>query len=176
MENIRNNKNVSVRTRNLVTSALLASIICLVTGYILHIPTVNGGYVHIGDAIIYLSAAVLPLPYAIACSAVGAGLADLTTGAFIWVIPTMIIKPILVLFFSSKSDKIITVRNVIAAFLAGIVGITLYMVAEGLLFGNMKAAFALTAVGLIQPIGSFISFIILGIVLDKVNFKKFYNA
>ena len=49
MENVKVNKNVSVRTRNLVTSALLAAIICLVTGYILHIPTPNGGYAHIGD-------------------------------------------------------------------------------------------------------------------------------
>ena len=32
MENVKVNKNVSVRTRNLVTSALLAAIICLVTG------------------------------------------------------------------------------------------------------------------------------------------------
>ena len=104
MENVKVNKNVSVRTRNLVTSALLAAIICLVTGYILHIPTPNGGYAHIGDAVIYLSASILPLPYAIACSAIGAGLADLTTGAIIWVVPTLIIKPILVLCFSNKTS------------------------------------------------------------------------
>ena len=57
METTKTNKNVSTKTRNLVTSALLAAIICLVTGHILRIPTVNGGYAHIGDAIIYLSAA-----------------------------------------------------------------------------------------------------------------------
>lgn len=174
MENIKGNKNISVRTKNLVTSALMAAIICLVTGYILHIPVGNAGYVHVGDAIIYLSAAILPLPYALACSAIGAGLADFTTGAFIWVVPTVIIKPILVLFFSNKSDKIITVRNVAAAFIAGIVGALLYMLAEGIIFGNMKAAFVLTGMGLIQPVGSFVVFIIIGIVLDKVNFKKFY--
>ena len=137
MENVKVNKNVSVRTRNLVTSALLAAIICLVTGYILHIPTPNGGYAHIGDAVIYLSASILPLPYAIACSAIGAGLADLTTGAICCV---------------------------------------LYMFVEGLYFGNIMAAFTITAVGMIQPIGSFIAFIILGLVLDKINFKKFYSA
>ena len=134
MENVKGNKNVSVRTRNLVTSALLAAIICLVTGYILHIPTPNGGYAHIGDAVIYLSAAILPLPYAIACSAIGAGLADLTTGAIIWVVPTLIIKPILVLCFSNKSDKIITVRNVVGAFFAGIICCVLYMFVEWLYF------------------------------------------
>lgn len=173
MENIKGNKNVSVRTKNLVTAALMAAITCLVTGYILHIP-VGNGYVHIGDAIIYLSASILPLPYALVCGAIGAGLADFTTGAFIWVIPTVIIKPLSALFFSSKSDRIITVRNIIAAFLGGVIGTALYMLADGILFGNMKAAFVLTGIGLIQPVGSFIVYIILGVVLDKVGFKKFY--
>ena len=166
METTKTNKNVSTKTRNLVTSALLAAIICLVTGHILHIPTVNGGYAHIGDSIIYLSAAILPLPYAMVCSAIGAGLADLTSGAFIWVVPTLMIKPIIVLLFSNKSDKILTTRNIVAAFLAGIIGTVLYMFVE---------AFAITAVGMIQPIGSFIVFIILGIVLDKINIKQFFD-
>ena len=173
MENIKENTNVSVKTKNLVTAALMAAITCLVTGYILHIP-VGNGYVHIGDAIIYLSASILPLPYALVCGAIGAGLADFTTGAFIWVIPTVIIKPLSALFFSSKSDRIITVRNIIAAFLGGVIGTALYMLADGILFGNMKAAFVLTGIGLIQPVGSFIVYIILGVVLDKVGFKKFY--
>ena len=166
METTKTNKNVSTKTRNLVTSALLAAIICLVTGHILHIPTVNGGYAHIGDSIIYLSAAILPLPYAMVCSAIGAGLADLTSGAFIWVVPTLMIKPIIVLLFSNKSDKILTTRNIVAAFLAGIIGTVLYMFVEGLMFGNMAVAFA---------IGSFIVFIILGIVLDKINIKQFFD-
>ena len=174
METTKTNKNVSTKTRNLVTSALLAAIICLVTGHILHIPTVNGGYAHIGDSIIYLSAAILPLPYAMVCSAIGAGLADLTSGAFIWVVPTLMIKAIIVLL-SNKSDKILTTRNIVAAFLAGIIGTVLYMFVEGLMFGNMAVAFAITAVGMIQPIGSFIVFIILGIVLDKINFKQFFD-
>lgn len=174
MENIKGNKNISVKTKNLVTAALMAAITCLVTGYILHIPVGNSGYVHVGDAIIYLSASILPLPYALVCGAIGAGLADFTTGAFIWVVPTVIIKPISILFFSSKSDKIITVRNVIAAVLGGVIGSALYMLAEGIIFGNMKAAFVLTGIGLVQPVGSFIVYIILGVILDKIGFKKFY--
>lgn len=174
MESTKQNKNVSVRTKNLVTSALLSAIICLVTGYVLHIPTPNGGYAHIGDSIIYLSATILPLPYAIACSAIGAGLADLTTGAFIWVFPTLVIKSILVLCFSNKSEKIINTRNIIGAILAGIIGCILYMIVEGIYYGNMTAAFVFTALGLVQPIGSFIVFIVLGLVLDKINFKKYF--
>ena len=39
----------------------------------------------------------------------------------------------------------------------------------------MAVAFAITAVGMIQPIVSFIVFIILGIVLDKINIKQFFD-
>ncbi|MBT2157386.1 TIGR04002 family protein [Clostridioides difficile] len=159
----------------MVTSALFASIICLTIAYILHIPVGgNNGYVHIGDAFIYLAATILPTNYAIAASAIGAGLADLSTGAAIWVIPTIIIKPILVLFFTSKSDKIINKRNIVASVVAGIVGLVLYMFAEGIIIGSFTSAFVMSLLGLLQPIGSFIVFIILGMALDKLDFKKRY--
>ncbi len=114
----------------------------------------------------------MPTNYAIAASAIGAGLADLSTGAAIWVIPTIIIKPILVLFFTSKSDKIINKRNIVASVVAGIVGLVLYMFAEGIIIGSFTSAFVMSLLGLLQPIGSFIVFIILGMALDKLDFKN----
>ena len=48
----------------MTTTALFAALICITTAYIFHIPVgANGGYVHVGDALIYLAAAVLPAPY-----------------------------------------------------------------------------------------------------------------
>ena len=43
----------------------------------------NGGYIHLGDALIYLAAVLLPAPYAMAAGAIGGGLADLLT-APVW--------------------------------------------------------------------------------------------
>ena len=99
-------------------------------------------------------------------------MADVLTGSANWAFATIIIKPILVLFFTNKSDKIINVRNVFATIIAGIVGTVLYMVAEGIMYGSFVAAFALSLVGLIQPIGSFIVFIVLGLVFDKIKIKE----
>ena len=165
--------NNSLKTKQIVLTGLFAAIICLTTAYILHIPTgVNGGYVHIGDALIYLAAALLPRSYAMVAAAIGAGSADFITGSAIWIIPTIIIKPILVLFISNNSDKIISTKNIVGAFIAGIVGTALYMVAEGILFGNLIAAFVFSLVSLVQPIGSFIVFILLGITFDKLGFKN----
>ncbi len=165
--------NNTIKIRRLILTGLFAAIICLTTAYILHIPTgVNGGYVHIGDALIYIAAALLPKPYAMIAAIIGAGMADFITGSVIWVIPTMIIKPILVLFISSKSDKIINIKNIVGTLIAGIIGMILYMVADGIIFGNLLAAFVFTTIGLIQPIGSFIVFILLGIAFDKLEIKK----
>lgn len=165
--------NNTIKIKLLILTGLFASIICLTTAYILHIPIgANGGYVHIGDALIYIAATLLPRPYAMISAAIGAGMADLITGSVIWVIPTMIIKPLLVLFISSNSDKFINKKNIIGTLIAGIIGMILYMVAEGIIFGNFLAAFIFTSIGLIQPIGSFIVFILLGISFDKLELKK----
>ena len=164
--------NDSIKTKKIILTGLFAAIICLTTAYILHIPVgANAGYVHIGDALIYIAAALLPTPYAMIAASIGAGMADFLTGAAVWMIPTMIIKPILVLFISSNCDKIINTKNVIGSLVAGIIGMVLYMVAEGIMFGNFLAAFTFTAIGLVQPIGSFIVFILLGISFDKLGLK-----
>ena len=65
--------------RLLTTTALFAAAITVMTAYMLHIPLPTGGYIHLGDALIYLAACLLPVPYAAAAAAVGAGLADLLT-------------------------------------------------------------------------------------------------
>lgn len=169
MENL--NSVSSTKTRYLVTTSLFSALICLTTAYILHIP-VGNGFVHIGDAFIYLAAALLPTPYAMVCAAIGAGLADLATGYVIWIIPTMIIKPILVLFIKSKSNNLINIRNIIGAAIAGFVGWFLYSVAQGIIYGTFVGAFAINLIGLLQPIGSFIVFILIGTTFDKLGLKK----
>lgn len=55
--------------RNLVTAAVFAAAIAATTAYVLHIPLPTGGYVHVGDALIYLAACLLPLPWAMAAGA-----------------------------------------------------------------------------------------------------------
>lgn len=171
-----NSKENNKKTKLIVLSALLAALVFLTTAYILHIPVGgNGGYVHIGDAFIYLAAVLLPTPYAMAAAAIGAGLADIATGAAIWAIPTIIIKPILVLFFTNKSEKIVNTRNVVGTIFAGITGTILYMIAEGIMIGSMKAAFVMNLIGLVQPLGSAVVFILVGFAFDKAKIKNKYH-
>ena len=46
--------------KNIVLVGVLAAMVCVATTF-LHVPIVGGGYVHMGDAVIYLAAALLPV-------------------------------------------------------------------------------------------------------------------
>ena len=46
----------------LTITALFAAAIAVMTAYLLHIPIPTGGYIHLGDALIYLAACLLPFP------------------------------------------------------------------------------------------------------------------
>ena len=164
-----NKKNL----RNLTLTALFAAIIFLVTAYLLHIPIgLNGGYIHVGDAFVCLAAVMLPMPYAMVAAALGGMLADVLTGAAIWAIPTIIIKPLLVLPFTSKNEKILCKRNIVAIFVADITGLVCYAVAEGFIYGNWVAGFAAMVPGSLQPIASSVVFVLMGLAIDKMHLKE----
>ena len=63
----------SQRLHLLIMSALFAAAIAVMTAYLLHIPIPTGGYIHVGDALIYLAACLLPTPHAVGAAMVGAG-------------------------------------------------------------------------------------------------------
>ncbi|MEG1448990.1 MAG: TIGR04002 family protein [Oscillospiraceae bacterium] len=166
-----NNKK---KTRTIVLTALFAALIYLTTAYLFHIPTSNGGYIHVGDAFIYIAACVLPRPYAMCAASIGAGLSDLLSpGGAIFVIPTMLIKPLLVLPFTGKT-KFLSRRNIVATVVAGVLGIAGYFVAEWIMFGNPMALLLTIPRGALQPIGSGILYVIAAIALDKAKVKERY--
>ena len=141
----------------LVTAALFAAAIAVMTAYLLHIPLPTGGYIHLGDALIYLAACLLPVPYAAAAAAIGAGLADLLT-APMWVLP-----------FTSRGERLLCPRNVLAVVLAGVVSPTAYALAGCALMGSM-AGFVPQFLGtLAQGVGSGVLFLAIAPALDGVN-------
>ena len=91
--NVMKREGVSLsKVRYLTTTGLMAALITIMTAYICHIPVgMNGGYIHFGDSLIYLTAVLLPRPYALAAAAIGGGMADILT-APMWAPATIIIK------------------------------------------------------------------------------------
>lgn len=156
----------------LTTTALFAAMITLMTAYIFHIPYgANGGYIHFGDALIYLAAVLLPRPYAVCAAAIGGGLADLLT-APMWAPATILIKALITLPFTSRHPHVINWQNVVAPIFAALMSIVGYYLAEGLIFGSFATAAASALGNLIQGVGSMIIFFILVGVFDKTKIKQ----
>ena len=161
----------TTKVKYLTITGLMAAMIALMTAYICHIPFgANGGYIHFGDSLIYIAAAILPTPYALAAAAIGGGIADLLT-APMWAPATIIIKMLITIPFTNKTTRIITPRNVIATFIAYWISHPGYFFAEYILFGNFSSAFLGSIGGVIQSGGSAVFFIIFGLALDKVHIK-----
>ena len=160
------------KVRYLTIAGIMAALITIMTAYICHIPVgVNGGYVHFGDSLIYLAAAILPKPYALAAAAIGGGMADLLT-APMWTIATIIIKMLIVIPFTNRAPKIITARNIIAAILASFISGVAYFIANYILFGSWSVLLVSMSQSLIQAGGSAIFFIVIGLALDKAHVKR----
>lgn len=167
-------KKESEKLRYMTTAGIMAALITLMTAYICHVPVgVNGGYVHFGDSLIYLAAALLPTPYALTAAAIGGGLADLLT-APMWAPATIIIKMLIALLFSSRGNKIVTPRNIVACILAYFVTGIGYFLAEYLLFESWSVFLVTMSESLVQSGGSAVFFIVLGMALDKAHVKNWF--
>lgn len=77
--------------QRLALGGLMAALVLLLTAALkLPVPA-TGGYIHLGDGMIFLAAWLLG-PYAAFSAAVGSALADLMGGYVIYVLPTFLIK------------------------------------------------------------------------------------
>ncbi len=128
------------QTQHLILTALFAALIFVTVRFIPAFPLGNMGYVNFGDTFIYLSALMLPAPLAMLASAVGAGLADLSFNAVLWVIPTVIIKSLLVLAATPFAKHAKGILRDVGIALCGVITVGGYYLAEVVLLRFFLAA------------------------------------
>ena len=156
--------------RNMCLAAVFTAVVFVFTAY-LHIPS-HTGYTHVGDGFIYLAACLLPLPYAMFVGSAWALLADCLTGFAIWAPGSVMIKAAAVLFFSSKSQKIVTLRNALALIPASVLCIGGYYLYESLITGNFVAPLAGIPGYITQSVLSSALFLAVGLATDKLHIKQ----
>ena len=162
---------------NICVTALFAAIIAVATFIHIPAPMTNGGYLHLGDTFVYLAACFLPLPYSLFEGAIGGGLADGLSGAVMWIAPTVVIKALMAISFSSKSKRIITKRNLLALIPGAALTVGGYYLAEVLIY-NCGWAVPLASVpfNVIQSAGGAALFVVIGLALDKIDIKKLTSS
>lgn len=134
--------------RKLTLGGVLAALVLLLT-YLIKVPVpATGGYVHLGDGVIFLAAALLG-PYAALIGGVGSALADLLGGYFVYIGPTFVIKAAMGAIAGVCVREKAPLRNALVFVVAEVLMVAGYFVFEGFLFG-WPAAWAAVGPNAIQ--------------------------
>ena len=115
--------------RKMTYTAMFTAVVFLLTTLVQIPMPLGGGYINLGEAGIYICAAMCgPVSGAFA-GGVGSALADISTGYAFWALPTFIIKcaeGFIVGKFAQNTSKYICAKTNIGMLIAGIVMILAY--------------------------------------------------
>ena len=136
------NTKDKLSAKQLAVAGVMAALVFAMT-YLPKVPVpITGGYIHLGDGMIFLGAMLLG-PVGIASAAVGSALSDLVGGYMVYVLPTFIIKGLMALVAWKLYRKGSWVSAVVAFVLAEAVMVLGYFVFECFTSGAPAAAAAI---------------------------------
>lgn len=156
--------------RKLVTSAMLAALVCVAT-MLIKVPSPLHGYMNLGDCVVLLCGFTLSPFYAFLAAGVGSALADVFSGYILYAPATFAIKGavalcalgVLRLFGKNKAG---IAPHVVSSVIAECVMIFGYFVFEGVLYGFAASLVNIPANAVQGAFG-----VVLGVVLERV-FRK----
>ena len=160
----------SFTTQELVFTALMTALVFVAT-YLPHIP-IPLGYAHLGDAVIFLLALLVPRRSALFAACIGSALADLLGGFALWIVPTLIIKFVMaeiVYRIGRRGRELAPNASVIAALLLSSLWMAIaYTLAGAILYASLPAALA-SSPGLLMEgvVNSVIAFFLLPLLRER---------
>ncbi len=131
------------KTRDMVISALLISLVYISTRFInIRLPiSINGGLVHLGTSMLYISAIVFGKNKAALAGALGMALFDITSDWVAWAPFTFVVRGIMgyvvghIAYMSNSNGRNIF-YNLLGIILGGACMLAGYYATEGILYGN----------------------------------------
>ena len=168
---MRLEKNGRLTVQSLAAGGLMAALVCVATSFFKLPVPVTQGYIHLGDAFVLVSAAILG-PVGVVAAAVGSMLADLLGGYFTYVLPTFVIKgAVAAVALSGLREEKPFWLQLIAMLAAEAVMVLGYFVAEWLLLGyGLAAAGAAVLPNVVQGLSG----VIIGAVLLPI-FRRIWK-
>ena len=164
---------VNRKVLNMVYAAVFVAMIFALTRFI-QIPVPGGaGYLHFGDAMIYIVASTLGGPWALLASALGAAIADLSSGFAVYAPISAIVKVLIALpfvFVNKKSEKILTPLTICLTIPSGVITVLGYFLGD--LIVNKAYAVADIPMNIVQAVGSAIIFVVISAAFDAAKLKK----
>lgn len=169
--------STSLHIRAIVQMGLLSAL-TFVAAWAIHIPYGNGGVIHLGDSMIFLTAVVFGRKYAAVSGAIGMAMFDILSGFSIWVPYTLVIKAGMGLIAGSLANMggskgSSVVKNALGMLLAGIWMIFGYYVAEAIITRNiMQPAFGILGNVIQFGAGAAIAFVIIAAIKKTGYFNS----
>lgn len=157
-----------MKIKKLTVSGMFAALIFVTTMFV-KIPVVSG-YIHFGDALLYIAALILDAPYAIAAGVIGESFADLAGGYVMYMPATAIVKFLIALIFTFSKDnnrKLLTKKSALMTVPSAFITVGGYFIAD--LIIDKSYAIVDISGNVIQAVGSAIIFIIIATALDKMK-------
>lgn len=164
---------VNRKVLNMVYAAVFAAMIFALTRFIQISVPGGAGYLHFGDAMIYIVASTLGGPWALLASALGAAIADLTSGFAVYAPISAIVKVLIALPFvlvNKKSEKILTPLTICLTIPSGVITVLGYFLGD--LIVNKAYAVADIPMNIVQAVGSAIIFVVISAAFDAAKLKK----
>lgn len=139
-------KNEKFTTRDLVETSLLISLVFIATKFInIRLPiSINGGLIHLGNTMLFISAIGFGKKKGAISGAFGMALFDLVSGWTMWAPFTFIVRGIMGYIIGSISWSNgkcgnNTATNIFAVIISGIWMLVGYYITEVILYGNLVA-------------------------------------
>ena len=154
------------KTRNIVLSALMASMVCVAT-MLIKIPSPMKGYLNLGDCIVLICGWILGPAYGFIAAGLGSALADLFSGYATYAPATFVIKGAMALvafvcfkLLHKRVGKLAS--QIVGGVLAETVMVFGYFIFEGFLYG-----FAPSVVNIPANAAQGVAGLVIGIALIK---------
>jgi uncharacterized membrane protein len=174
------NSNINLansKVKEIVQLGMLSAL-TFVAAMAIHVPSLNGGVIHLGDSVIFLTAILFGRKYAAISGAVGMTLFDILSGYSMWAPYTFVIKAVMgftagsiAYMGGSKGES--SIKNAIGILLAGIWMIVGYYLAEVMISGNWVSPIASATGNVIQfSGGAVIAFVIIAAIKKTSYFKN----
>ena len=143
-------KQQQVSTKSLCMTAVCMAVVFLMT-FMPRIP-IPFGYAHLGDAVIFLLILFLPRRQAGCAASVGSAFSDLLGGFPIWIVPTLVIKWVMVeIVFrmaampaARERSSVLSLRTLLAFSVSALWMVIAYAGSGALLYGSAGAGLLMT--------------------------------
>ena len=187
-------RKLNIGVYELMLTGLMTALVMAATSFF-RIPVIaTNGYIHLGDAMVFLSVIILGRRNGTIAAAGGSALADLLGGYAHWVPWTFVIKGLMAfvtatlmtnsLTLTNSSDDTarendgatVSIREVIAMTAGGLVMIAGYFIAQRIIYGNIAAPLAALPGNIAQAAAGVILAEIMSIALNKALPGRSFRA